>query len=433
MTSISERTSLETKTAHGKDWLINYLRNVRSFVENPPIDNLAGRFEGVTAVIVGAGPSLSRNIALLRDRHIRSRLLVLASATAYKPMVAAGVKPDVVMAAEKIQMEEYFGTPCDEDVRLFVNDVAHPSLHTRPCKERYVVYNQYSAVNRRLARHFGAEYPVMAGGNVTTQAMDIAMLMGVRRIILIGHDLAYSPEYRAHVVGGVYHEGEGYALMKGGDSDEGTVVEKGTYWHGRERGDKSYERRHKIHWLPGLDGKPVASREDWAGFHEWTERWLAIHTKIRAINATEGGALIKGMEHMSLEMALAGTVSRPIVPADWNAPTGCHVEEILSELEGMTRLLDAIWELAEKQIKPEANVEAIEELLVPMIKRADFMRDAMTELERDLETLKDDDRTEKIRQFRNLSMIHFCGTIIPEIEKAREEIKTWIRDSEGSG
>ena len=69
---------------------------------------------GFPAVCVGAGPSLSRNLALLANPETRRRLVVITAQTTLKPLLACGIRPDFVTALDYHHISTRFYEGLDE-------------------------------------------------------------------------------------------------------------------------------------------------------------------------------------------------------------------------------------------------------------------------------------------------------------------------------
>ena len=77
-------------------WQQNFQANRNIIQKNPGVVALTQKFKGVPAIIVGAGPSLDKNINLLGRAQGHS--LILASDAALKPLLSQGVLPSVVVS-----------------------------------------------------------------------------------------------------------------------------------------------------------------------------------------------------------------------------------------------------------------------------------------------------------------------------------------------
>ena len=83
-------------TAHLR--VAHMLQSLDNFVAHAPINNLLGLFEGKTGVVVGAGPSLDKNIDVLKAN--RDKVIIAAVNSSWPALDAAGIEPDFVVVCE---------------------------------------------------------------------------------------------------------------------------------------------------------------------------------------------------------------------------------------------------------------------------------------------------------------------------------------------
>ncbi len=320
---ITNKVAIKTNISSRLGWIENYFKNIGNLAKYPPIDALRNSFRGVPMVIAGAGPSLKKNGELLRE--LKGKALIMAAITAYLPLVKMGVIPDLVIAAERIDLPEYFTYGAeDKKTRLVLAEVSHPAMFDRDMLGKFTFFNGYVTLSIAQAHLWGSSYFASTGGSVTTTALDMGVMFGCNPIIFVGQDLAFG-DGATHVGGGVY--GEQRIKI---DAALGQVVTEEEYVTVEER----IMGTHQLLWLKGLDGKPVASKYDWVTFHQWFESYMAYLKKegpggIEVINATEGGAFIEGMVHMPLREAIDRYVRGPV-----------NVDDIMEEAVSRRRPAD---------------------------------------------------------------------------------------------
>ena len=300
----TNKAGISTEVTSSLKWVDNYFANIKSFFKYPPVDTLKGRFSGVPLVIAGAGPSLGKNAHVLKG--FRDRVFVISAITAFKPLLKHGVVPDLVIAAEKKDLPEYFTNGRDDlKTRFLLAEVTNDKMFERETGGKFVYYNPYSSLSVEQARHWGAGFFPSNGGSVTTVALDIGRMLGCSPVIFIGQDLAYG-DGKTHADGSFFNDTRVVI-----DPENKLIIEGG-------KGHPASDVK-ELHWLKGLDGKPVASRYDWVTFHQWFEKEMAgikaSGSAIKVINATEGGAFIEGMEHRSLKSALESYATKPVEAA----------------------------------------------------------------------------------------------------------------------
>lgn len=252
------------------------LDNVDLLLEGPSLDVLAGSYRGVPAICVAAGPSLERNI---RELHrAAGRALILAADTIHARLRAEGIVPDAVARRERTRWgyEHHLqGRPMDPRTVLVGRAVVTPEIfrhHPGPSIAMLSVPD--------LERHLAA---AMGGANLVESILSVAHLnvafarrLGCDPIVLIGQDLAYGEAGRA------YAGGTAYGSKAASGPGEGA------------------EERVRI---PGVGGTTVESTPLWRFFRDGLEVQVAEH-RGTCVQASEGGARIRGTVEMSLGQAI---------------------------------------------------------------------------------------------------------------------------------
>src|SRR5262249_55438366 len=79
-------------------YLLNTLRNLPRIAREGDAAAFDGAGTGVPAILVGAGPSLDANIPQLLA--VADRALIIAAAPAARPLLHAGITPDLIVAVD---------------------------------------------------------------------------------------------------------------------------------------------------------------------------------------------------------------------------------------------------------------------------------------------------------------------------------------------
>ncbi len=278
----------------------------------------------VPVIIVSAGPSLDKNIEELR--RAKGHSLIFAVDTAMKYLLARDIVPDLGITVEPIKpMVNYEDPRCFLVPHIFDNE-SNPEIVGRHTARKFI-YNCRDYV-KRLLEALGKEVPAdsPSGGSVATAAFAICYRLQMRRIILVGQDLAYSGE----------------ATHAGGVESKGI------------NNDIGYEM------IDAIDGGKVRSRTDWLAYLKWFENAIALMKDsgydMEVIDATEGGALIHGSRVMTLTQAI---------------DEYCVLEyDFAKELERLPYLLNSReWErFGELVAKSAAQLDDVEQTSVDAVK-----------------------------------------------------------------
>jgi len=451
---IVSQVSVSTAISSYLMWIENYFRNIGAFTRYPPASSLLGRFEGIPLIIVGAGPSLRKNAHLLKQA--KGRALIIAAVTAYKPLLKYGVIPDFVIAAEKVDLPEYF-TYGDEDkkTRFLLGEVSHPNMFKREVLGKFVYFNFYVKLSKAQAALWGSEYFPASGGSVTTCAFDFGRVFGCDPIIMVGQDMSFGSG-RTHVDGGVYID-QNVRI----DAEAKKIVIEEEYVK-PDMTTGTLTNEFELLWLKGLDGKPIPSKFDWVTFHQWFERQMTALREsgsgLKVINATEGGAYIEGMEHISLKEALERHVTedKPVEEIIRDVETHRPPIDYAGLMGSFTRMKEAValsGELAARIVKeserlmkkfrkggmgpslagPVSRIREIEREIFDSGGEAEFIWDSLAFQTHQLKDyLRKEKSSDDARQFikdanttceayRNVR--DTCNRFVPMIEEAVETIE----------
>ncbi len=286
------RVCRDIRAAYGNDpedsWsgVDNMLLNLNTIVSNPGIDSTFNKFQNRPAVIVATGPSLNKNIHLLPQ--IKNRALIFAADASLNTLLnySTPIVPDMVCSLERnLSTCNHFSQIKDKDSMKDIWLAACPVVKPEVYKE----WHGKNAVIFRDFAHFrwlGFEKGILSTGkSVTNMAFQIAIEMGCNPIILVGQDLAFAKDGNSHATG----------------AD-----------HARE-GMKNSELIKQTATVMGNDGTQLKSLDTWVGMLKRFE--LDIHRwKGTCINATEGGARIKGAKVMTLNEVDKNILSQPFYP-----------------------------------------------------------------------------------------------------------------------
>lgn len=285
-------------------WLITMMKNLETYVSSPDAAVLENLLAGETAIIVAAGPSLDRNIAELR--LVNGRAPIVAVDTALRAMEAAGVRPDIVVSVDTNDANAMDVDGLTDSLgAILVADQIASSEVVEAFRGPKIFLRSINFILDQEGRAVRSDQPIdrfiadlagrsdvpswQSGGSVSTNAFCLAHYMGMRRVILVGQDLAFTGG-RTHV------KGVGYEDARTGLSQRFTTLE--TQFH-----RTTSEGRIVV---DSWDGGKVETNEVMREFLRWYEKTMShgFGQEMEVIDATEGGALIRGTKAMTLRGAL---------------------------------------------------------------------------------------------------------------------------------
>ncbi|VAX16938.1 Motility accessory factor [hydrothermal vent metagenome] len=276
--------NIVTLSSLGWQWKENIFENLPDIINSPSISSFFGKFSGVPAVIVAAGPSLSKNAMKLIQ--VKGKCLIISVDTAVRPLLGCGVEPDIVVSIDS-QMENHLHL---EGVSLpkalyALNPVVYPKIvKEHSGLKAFMSYPE--PVFEWIEELIGQRGVVRAGGSVATSAFDLAIKLDCSPIIFVGQDMAYT--------GGKTHAVGTNQDMLGG-SLLAEMEQRGDYG---EDGSENYFER------PNIFGAPARSAVKMDAWRRWFELIIA-HEQVTVFNATEGGIPVAGAQNISLNEACA--------------------------------------------------------------------------------------------------------------------------------
>ena len=273
-----EQFFIQDSSYRNARWLLqgNFDANMRGREAEPEririIDELKDHFEKRNVFIIGAGPSLDKNLLLLKEYH-DPWSIILATGTVFKKLLGIGIKPDYVIISEanKRVLAQIMGVE-QADVPMLMLSTAHHEFMTRYLEKHYLIFQEGYPRAEAMAQKIGAQL-FQTGGSVSTTALDVAIRLGAARVIFLGQDLAFTDNL-AHATG--------TSNRVATDVEELLPVKE---WHGH--GTVYADHKFNI-------------------YRSWMERRIrqADCAQVDIINATEGGSYIEGMHHLPLTEVL---------------------------------------------------------------------------------------------------------------------------------
>lgn len=261
-----------TDTLYG---FMNTLKNLKYIEQTPKLDNIKGKLSG-PVVIMAAGPSLDKNIHFV-ERY-RDRVCVFAVDTILNKLLSRGIEPDVVFALERDEIiyNWFFASlnALPKKTLIVGVSVVDQRVYDLFNERSYVFLRKEDGIQGLFAEMLNDE-TIATGQSVAHLAFSFARVLGLGPIILVGQDLAYG--------------------------ENGDTHSQGTHYDNPTPGETDNEDEDL--WIDGYYGTPVRTQKWWKMFRDWFELEIE-RTTVPVINATEGGADIKGTQRMPLEEAL---------------------------------------------------------------------------------------------------------------------------------
>ncbi|MGQ3710375.1 motility associated factor glycosyltransferase family protein [Campylobacter jejuni] len=261
--------------SHGNDPL-DALQGIEQFVYNlpqmithPSYKELLSKRKGIsdTAIIVSTGPSLTKQLPLLKK--YANKATIFCADSSYPILAKHGIKPDYVCMLERTEITaEFFNNDFwefDKDIVFVCAGVVHPKA-IEYLKDRNLVITQKVLAFPYYINLKDFSYAAV-GFSVAHTLSYLATYLSHKNIIFIGQDLAYAENGNSH-------------------PDD--------YQNSANYESQMYE--HILTTAYGGNGK-VETHSIWLLFKNWFENEMIPNTRkmgITTYNCTEGGARIEG-------------------------------------------------------------------------------------------------------------------------------------------
>jgi spore coat polysaccharide biosynthesis protein SpsF (cytidylyltransferase family) len=319
-----------TNAFFGRDMVENTIKNLK-FINNAiTVSDLSKEdLKNVPAIIVSAGPSLDKNLHLLKKA--KGKAFIVATDTAMKFLYAHDIIPDCFVTLDALKPESYLDDPRFMEIPLFCKVESNwRILYKHKARKIYYSCHGYmEQLYKKLDKQI-SEYT--SGGSVATGAFSICAEMKFKHIILIGQDLAFAGD-RTH------------------------AGELSDHIHGEEEG---------VRYVEGIDGNPVKTRHDWYIYLQWFEESIQmVKDFVEVIDATEGGAKIHGTKIMTLEEAITQYCKEDFNFAELlgNKTNTLSEEQINQFYETMVKGVGELADIQKKTLRAEKYCEEIVESL----------------------------------------------------------------------
>ncbi len=278
-----------------KVWLKNTIKNSLFYFKTPGIIDIRHNFEKKPAVIIGAGPSLSKNIEILKE--YMDKVVIISTDTAYANLCGHGIQADFVISVDPQDKNMFYLLYAFNNKTALVMDSAASFLGLL----KYNPSNTYFfdtifPFYNELKQFWGEKGSLLCGGSVSTTAFDLARYLKCDPIIFIGQDLAYSKKH-THIKGSILEEFLYYKINR-----------FQTY---EAYNSKMLLLSDRIE-IDGWNNTKAATDRKFLTFLDWFQKEIQF-TNAEVINSTEGGALIKGAKHIPLKEALLQIKSLPVL------------------------------------------------------------------------------------------------------------------------
>ncbi|WP_052780696.1 motility associated factor glycosyltransferase family protein, partial [Campylobacter coli] len=246
-----------------------FVYNLPQMITHPSYKELLSKRKNLsdTAIIVSTGPSLTKQLPLLKK--YANKATIFCADSSYPILAKHDIKPDYVLSLERIPLtSEFFNNDFgefDKDIVFVCAGVVHPKTIEYLKNKTFIITQKVLAFPYYInLKNFCY---AAVGFSVAHMAYEFATHLSHKNIIFIGQDLAYAKDGFSHT--------KDYKNL---DKHEGHFQ--------RDKG--------KFQCLAyGGDGKAESS-EVWTMFRFFLQDTISRNIISTTYNCTEGGARIEG-------------------------------------------------------------------------------------------------------------------------------------------
>lgn len=260
-----------TKLQFKDEWVDASLINSKYLFESQKINNFKDKYKNIPAIIVSAGPSLQKNIKYID----RNKALIISGGRTLKPLLGIDIDPDFMAIIDGSQasyelVENYLDKT---NTNLIYNEMTNSKI-----LDNYKGPKICSAQSGFMKEILGEDIvDIIKGGSVANAMTFIAAFMGCNPIIFVGQDLAFT-------------DNKGHAECAKTDNVSVDANE-------------NYYKTNDV-YVKGINGDEVRTSLSLKAYKESLEDIVESFRDTKFINATEGGAAIKGTEVRKLKEVL---------------------------------------------------------------------------------------------------------------------------------
>jgi hypothetical protein len=423
------RTQVVTTLAHSPVSFRNMLMNIEHYSSCPGVIELHNACAGATAVIVAAGPSLKKNLHLLKDAHTRERVVVIAVQTVLKQMLREGIRPDFVTALDYHELSKRFYEGLSEQdvegIRLVVEPKANPAILDSFPGEILCIDEPLlnTVLGEDLSRPMG-ELP--NGGTVAHLSYYLARYLGCDPVVMIGQDLGFSD--------GQYY-GAGAAIHKvwSGELNAHNTLEM-LEWQRIARMKSLLRPMEDIHGRRMYSDEQMATylAQFEADFLRDRDRGLSV------IDATEGGVAKRHTSAMTLDEALApARAGAPITLPTTGAADSSRRDRVQDRLRSIQRDAQRICAHSDETIaalRKMIAAKGYQKRIGTLIDRVNAIRDRVVGMDEAYKLTEFVNQTGVLNRFRADRAIEIDAALDP-IERQKRQIERdiknvqWTRDA----
>jgi hypothetical protein len=284
-----------THKRFSKAWITTTLKNISYINRDMSAAYISEALHNLPVILIAAGPSLEKNIHILK--RLQNRAVLFAVGSAVNILESNGIEPHIIMAIDSAESERnIFARTCFSSALLLYTQMLHPDIvHMYPGPKAWVKLKEDKGTEY-VCKRLNIPYIEAADGpSVANVAFDfISKQLRPSAIILVGQDLAYTND-QTHARGAVHDTSVKL-------DEEGFIL------------------------LEDVEGNMVRTTSGFIAMKNFFEVYMQYEQpSVPVYNCTEGGLPIRGIPNYSL-IEIAEKECKHTLP----------IQEIMQKIKGHT-------------------------------------------------------------------------------------------------
>lgn len=248
----------------------NEVKALKWMIDSRALSDMAGKFpKELPCIMVAAGPSLEKNVEVLKQAKGKSFIICVDSAINF--LLEREIMPDMICTIDPKKGPSYFTRPEIRNLPFAISSDSDYRAMEQVGEVNPIYFSTTNDYFRALYERQGSEVDYFdGGGSVGTVCFQIGVELGFQTIIIIGQDLAFT-DRKAH-------------------AGKGKATEADLFYN--------------VLMVDAYDGGKVMTRGDFKHYIDWYNMRISELDDRTIINATEGGAKLQGAIQMPLQEAV---------------------------------------------------------------------------------------------------------------------------------
>lgn len=329
----------------------SFYSNVSEFVKYIPLGEYKDIYEGKTALVVSAGPSLDDSIEMIKSQ--REKFVIICVSQSIRTLINSGIKPDFMISLEPFDTSPHIEGLDLSDINLILDPCTNNSYYKIKCKNIFLYPSNSSYTSKIWKEYTGIDVAsYISSGTVSLAALNSAKILGFKNIIVVGQDLAFAK-------GKCYSKGARFSDLICSENPETGVIEVqavdiNNYANSLYPEDSKLPIESKIlvaksnlkkindsllH-VKSVDGNMILTTSVYALFINEFREYAKQNQSLNFYNASKTGALLDGFN--SIDLADFFKNSDNVEAMKFDKKANVNIKNIFSQIKKEKDILSLI-------------------------------------------------------------------------------------------